>query len=118
MRHLEKRKEVALRYFNPRTSCEVRHKGSKTTVAAWCISIHAPHARCDGFTLSNNVVVFFKFQSTHLMRGATVEMLIDCYLKTISIHAPHARCDSADITKDASYTNTRKSARFLFYLRH
>lgn len=32
----------------------------------------------------------------------------------ISIHAPHARCDSADITKDASYTNTRKSARFLF----
>lgn len=34
--------------------------------------------------------------------------------KVISIHAPHARCDSADINQDASYTNTRKSARFLF----
>ena len=129
-----------MRYFNPRTSCEVRHKGSKTTVAAWCISIHAPHARCDGFTLSNNVVVFFKFQSTHLMRGATKddinapsELRISIHapharcdlidgnwqkMVRISIHAPHARCDSADITKDASYTNTRKSARFLFYLRH
>ena len=80
-------------YFNPHTSYEVwpplvifMVKGTlfqsthlirgvtgvaaAATKAAFAISIHTPHTRCDNLELvnSNNVV---KFQSTHLIRGVT-----------------------------------------------
>ena len=55
--------------FNPRTSCEVRRTNCK------------PATRD------------LSFQSTHLMRGATVGLCRGLKMKLISIHAPHARCD-------------------------
>ena len=57
------------------------------------ISIHAPHARSDG-KLQLESKDDMKFQSTLLMRGATIPVL-DLFAKSgeISIHAPHARSD-------------------------
>ncbi len=79
--------------FNPRSSCEERLIPLDGTVAMFCISIHAPHARSDcccgrTMTASSNFnprssceerrvagrrkyPVHLVFQSTLLMRGAT-----------------------------------------------
>ena len=59
------------RYFNPRTSCEVR------------LSTNSSRA----FLLS--------FQSTHLVWGATNKKSRKARWIIISIHAPRVRCDSA-----------------------
>ena len=79
------------------------------------ISIHAPHAGCDGKTM-RTVTNQYGFQSTHPMRGATKYIVFDeagsanfnprtpCGVRQvqvanllrrfdISIHAPHAGCD-------------------------
>ncbi len=60
------------------------------------ISTHAPHARCDkGKEYKNSI--YWRFQLTHLMRGATFADGGRKKSKVISTHAPHARCDK--ITK-------------------
>ena len=57
-------------YFNPRTSCEVRHAGWASTFGTGAISIHAPRVRCD--TIGNIAIInILIFQSTHLVWGAT-----------------------------------------------
>ena len=56
-------------YFNPRTSCEVR-----------------PNSR-------RKLDCLFRFQSTHLVWGATVFPDDDAAMVDISIHAPRVRCD-------------------------
>ena len=102
--------------FNPRTSCEVRPSGIADLITNGDFN---PRTSCEVRLFNaTDCSIFARFQSTHLMRGATSFANMFYLVIQISIHAPHARCDSADITKDASYTNTRKSARFLFYLRH
>ena len=58
------------------------------------ISIHAPHARSDRRIFEYLSFGFSSFQSTLLMRGATLPLLSFDDLFNISIHAPHARSDS------------------------
>ena len=60
--------------FNPRSSCEERR------------------------ALKGIIVQFDLFQSTLLMRGATVEVEKLKSINSISIHAPHARSDLTVIT--------------------
>ena len=79
-------------YFNPRTSCEVRPCPARLVLYALCISIHAPLARCDRIRPFGNVTLD-PFQSTHLLRGATLLVASPVACIRISIHAPLARCD-------------------------
>ena len=58
------------RHFNPRTSCEVRH-----------------------FLFLLYPQILERFQSTHLLRGATRAQRSEPNSHAISIHAPLARCD-------------------------
>ena len=58
-------------YFNPRTSCEVRHASIYGNAGIYNISIHAPRVRCDCYLLIDNALYVL-----------------------ISIHAPRVRCDS------------------------
>ena len=58
--------------FNPRTPCGVRHSRSPQT--------------------RNRVI----FQSTHPLRGATVQNSLSARYADISIHAPLAGCDDSD----------------------
>ncbi len=82
----------ALANFNPRTSYEVRQDLQEWFSSTGKISIHAPHTRCDVYT-THHPAWDAKFQSTHLIRGAT-EMIDRIGLEgMISIHAPHTRCD-------------------------
>ena len=79
-------------YFNPRSSCEERPAYQRENTQIKHISIHAPHARSDHHRrtyFSQSVA----FQSTLLMRGATIMALYLLDLSIISIHAPHARSD-------------------------
>ena len=55
------------------------------------ISIHAPHARSD--IKRETGLELDKFQSTLLMRGATISDSTAARQLDISIHAPHARSD-------------------------
>ena len=66
--------------FNPRTSCEVRlYILYNRNACRRKISIHAPLARCDlwKFLLDCSQQAF---QSTHLLRGATMPAIISCLL--------------------------------------
>ena len=95
-----------------RGATRVVNRGNREQI----ISIHAPHAGCDGTTGTPAVRVtdfnprtpcgvrrgtpFFlrrreKFQSTHPMRGATKKFFSTSRNARISIHAPHAGCDRA-----------------------
>ena len=58
-------------HFNPRTPCGVRPLSSVFPLPRRAISIHAPHAGCDHAAFQSPVKTFFRFQSTHPMRGAT-----------------------------------------------
>ena len=101
--------------FNPRTPCGVRllggqhlravpvisiHaplagcdlRGDAAGVAQGGISIHAPLAGCDPTTPAAHVTTLL-FQSTHPLRGATVDLRISQRVLIISIHAPLAGCD-------------------------
>ena len=64
--------------FNPHTSCEVRPRSP------------VPRLPANGF------------QSTHLLRGATISAICSFMCFCISIHTPLARCDSvfSIITKE------------------
>ena len=66
------------------------------------ISIHAPHARSDKQS-SRAHPANPKFQSTLLMRGATIDVAVDDTLDRISIHAPHARSDFRAPASGATY---------------
>ena len=80
-------------HFNPRTSCEARLYWIITNTDTIQISIHAPLARRDVLIASSNLIIIisihaplarrdhslqlisntcFLFQSTHLLRGATL----------------------------------------------
>ena len=63
---------IGLLNFNPRTSCEVRPSTDNVTaVDGGGISIHAPLARCDR-KAGAMAIYLSAFQSTHLLRGATM----------------------------------------------
>ena len=79
------------RYFNPRTSCEVRQPIPTWAPTAWKISIHAPLARCDRQVHLRQLLVTISIHAP-LARCDQRTYLIDP-LFTISIHAPLARCD-------------------------
>ena len=82
----------ATMHFNPRSSCEERRPLHDDRGQLQHISIHAPHARSDA--TSGNALVLTKFQSTLLMRGATIQYIYEGDRgHVISIHAPHARSD-------------------------
>ena len=77
------------RYFNPHSPCGER---PRCIVLLWVdvlISIHTPHAGSD-CTGSAGAGVYFGFQSTLPMRGATMSaartMLTGCYFN------PHSPC--------------------------
>ena len=73
------------------------------------ISIHAPHARCD-MDVYIKILWLIKFQSTHLMRGATIKAWRRELIVIISIHAPHARCDWLSFAlQNPAYFNPRTS---------
>ena len=57
--------------FNPRSSCEERRPLRRNMADAVVISIHAPHARSDDIRKALSDLIK-EFQSTLLMRGATV----------------------------------------------
>ena len=92
----------------------------------YLISIHAPHARSDARRLlAHGVRRYFNprssceerrpfapltsshcgFQSTLLMRGATLTWDIVHIGDVISIHAPHARSDSRTISRRLTHSN-------------
>ena len=81
------------RHFNPRSSCEERLCRSSHTCPSRRISIHAPHARSD-YRMALALFSISQFQSTLLMRGATLPPAVQLERYLISIHAPHARSDT------------------------
>ena len=83
-------------YFNPRSSCEERQ-------GKFCMVMHShdfnPRSSCEERRALKGIIVQFDlFQSTLLMRGATVEVEKLKSINSISIHAPHARSDLTVIT--------------------
>ena len=97
-------------YFNPRSSCEERRDDWDESPQRIAISIHAPHARSD---LSERPPSRRrgKFQSTLLMRGATIADADSRTPVDISIHAPHARSDAGGTKsrQNKDYFNPRSS---------
>ena len=81
-------------YFNPRSSCEERRPRRLLLRAQRIISIHAPHARSDVYDWCSRAGLEV-FQSTLLMRGATILHDKFRWNSKISIHAPHARSDDS-----------------------
>ena len=81
-----------LYYFNPRTSCEVRPRSFLSISKVW--EFQSTHllrgATLKIWVLANKTR---KFQSTHLLRGATAVLFARVFVFVISIHAPLARCD-------------------------
>ena len=68
-------------------------RGATNTVGfvkSFVVSIHAPHARGDGYVARRTWHAVFQF--TPLMRGATAETE-EPLTVGVSIHAPHARGD-------------------------
>ena len=105
---------VLILYFNPRTPCGVRLCADAEQLARMYISIHAPLAGCDekefemrteakisihaplagcDSTVTTWRFMCFQFQSTHPLRGATLDNLRYEVFAEISIHAPLAGCD-------------------------
>ena len=80
------------RCFNPRTSCEVRLDLWYQEPVGNYVSIHAPLARCD-LRYAYIGLKPDRFQSTHLLRGATHDAYKYHKAMDVSIHAPLARCD-------------------------
>ena len=102
--------------FNPRTPCGVRPPMVKKFHQLFKISIHAPLAGCDGKRIldmsiskisihaplagcdkrkHDQHIIRFQFQSTHPLRGATIDDIQPSAdgSELISIHAPLAGCD-------------------------
>ena len=72
-------KVVISGYFNPRSSWEERPGIFSYQVSCRSISIHAPRERSDVKILRLSVVIL-GFQSTLLVRGATVTVYLSCLL--------------------------------------
>ena len=70
--------------------------------AACRISIHAPHTRSDMPSMSPRSIA--EFQSTLLIRGATIDALEEPSKVVISIHAPHTRSDATTVQNNKSAT--------------
>ena len=89
--------------FNPRTPCGVRHAALEVPAPEILVSIHAPRAGCDPWTSTTttdtagfnprtpcgvrpqkveNIACYFKFQSTHPVRGATGPSIARCSVFT------------------------------------
>ena len=88
-----------LMYFNPRTSYEVRRPSP--SAARRSLSYFNPRTsyevRPDRVSPSVNSS---SFQSTHLLRGATLYLLLLALPFLISIHAPLTRCDQCSADRD------------------
>ena len=121
------------RYFNPRTSCEVRPKFNYRSHPAYQISIHAPRVRCDNIVFCKRYfkhnfnprtscevrpdVVFRKRYFKHNFNPRTscevrrTNNLSAILPLTISIHAPRVRCDRSKNgnTRQSDYFNPRTS---------
>ena len=99
-------------YFNPRSSCEER---LLHTLQAPALSYFNPRSSCE--ERQHNKIDRLhndnKFQSTLLMRGATIDVIDDMLDDTISIHAPHARSDfvMADIAVEIAISIHAPHAR-------
>ena len=82
-------------HFNPRSSCEERRTFSL------CYSIYKdfnPRSSCEERQFCQNFLLIKRiFQSTLLMRGATLQSARAPLSASISIHAPHARSDTTDL---------------------
>ena len=113
-------------HFNPRSSCEER-PGRPRPHRDTQISIHAPHARSDHEKIPREQLTG-QFQSTLLMRGATIVYGLLCWsvqrfqstllmrgatcvldefvfaADCISIHAPHARSDDSAFFRQSEDT--------------
>ena len=61
------------------------------------ISIHTPLTRCDRLAQKKGAN-WWKFQSTHLSRGATIYVVVYACQMQISIHTPLTRCDKIILT--------------------
>ena len=100
--------------FNPRAPCGARRCDVERRDVGQNISIHAPLAGRDIFTDTsasssryfnprtpcgvrhlavNDTAIGLVFQSTHPLRGATLEEVSSMMVMLISIHAPLAGCD-------------------------
>ena len=79
------------RYFNPRSSCEERPATSRKSRI---LHLFQSTLLMRGATLNLiNLILAERFQSTLLMRGATLQPAPAAVGSPISIHAPHARSD-------------------------
>ena len=95
--------------FNPRTSCEVRQYARVFLFLQ--VQFQSTHLMRGATLLTTSARQTDLFQSTHLMRGAT-GIGIDFFNKYhISIHAPHARCDCwlKRAAEELAYFNPRTS---------
>ena len=107
--HLEPCRKT-LFYFNPRSSCEERPDFAKpgTDTAGFQSTLLMRGATLETGLKSRACT----FQSTLLMRGATCACLSSPSTSTISIHAPHARSDDtvpAHPRSSCTYFNPRSS---------
>ena len=83
----------------PRAGCDV--PSSCVPTEELKISIHAPRAGCDMRVVREHSF-YFRFQSTHPVRGATgTGSYVYALTWVISIHAPRAGCDFARLRVDA-----------------
>jgi len=90
LRHLHDNPSI---YFNPRPSCEERHR-NPFTIYKFILFQSTPLMRGATTYFFPTRIRHDPFQSTPLMRGATCSICDDeGHIKTISIHAPHARSD-------------------------
>ena len=82
-----------LRNFNPRTPCGVRLvKDVYENEFGQKISIHAPHAGCDGWQYAIDGTNGISIHAPHAGCDGVCCDVADV-LRAISIHAPHAGCD-------------------------
>ena len=79
----------------PREGCDSAASSSASSTE---ISIHAPREGCDHAYLVT-VPHVPAFQSTHPVRGATINVIIITSFCHISIHAPREGCDHAPANK-------------------
>ena len=79
------------KYFNPRTSCEVRLTASAPGIRQ--VLFQSTHLLRGATASARYDYIKHIFQSTHLLRGATPTIIEANNYINISIHAPLARCD-------------------------
>ena len=83
---------LLIKYFNPRTSCEVRPAYLDVFQEVKDISIHAPRVRCDS-PLSPKKTDKKDFNPRTSCEVRRQALCLDNGIRHISIHAPRVRCD-------------------------